>query len=68
MKVYLCENCNEKLEEDRMITLGSDNNKLKFENSIPTKDRKIIDLGRHQDVHFCNRKCFVGYFFVSENN
>lgn len=49
------------------IEIGSTNNdSLKIQSKAINQD--IISMGRHSDIHFCSRKCLIGYFFKEPNN
>lgn len=65
MKIYKCDKC-ESILNDEKITLGSNTeSQFKFENTVVNEkdNRNIRAMGRYRDLHFCNRTCFVKYFF-----
>jgi len=63
MEIYKCDNCNEVIQKEELISLGSSNKSLIFNNPVPSKKRSVVSLSNHNDVHFCDRVCFTDFFF-----
>ena len=68
MKIYKCNHCDSTLNDEK-ITLGSSSEKqFKFENRVVNKNdnRNILSMSSYSDLHFCNKNCFVKYFFLTK--
>ena len=64
MVTYTCDKCKEEIiEEINVITIGSDKGDLHFRNNQPKSTTKLNRLTNMHDLHFCEKKCFVNYFF-----
>ena len=63
-----CDECKNKLKESNgFIELGSVNDsELTFSNTLKDVNRSIISLERYRALHFCNKDCFMGYFFIKK--
>ena len=73
MKVYKCDgklndgsSCNEISDNtESWLTIGShDNKSLCVENNL--ENRGVVQMGRHSDIHFCSKQCFINFIFQSE--
>ena len=73
MKVYKCDgklndgsSCNETSDNtESWLTIGSHDNKSLFaENNL--ENRCLVQMGRHSDIHFCSKQCFINRFFQPE--
>lgn len=72
MKIYKCDGCNTNGENcfntdtrtDSWITIGSESSDLFIENNL--SERRLISIGRHSDLHFCSKSCFINKFFFND--
>lgn len=67
MTQYECDHCKKIYRTDEnLIFLGSEGNDLKYKNP-KSKPGETCELARYCDLHFCDKNCFVNYFFGKEN-
>ena len=62
--IYTCDGCSQKYinSDIALLTIGSEDGQgLKVINNL--KQRAIMEMTRHGDIHFCSQTCFVNYFF-----
>ncbi len=64
MITITCNHCKRELTEDELITIGSENNSLKFKK--PSTGQGVYHLERYSDLHFCGKVCFLEFFFGKE--
>jgi hypothetical protein len=62
---YICDNSQcgtetNNIEKSKWIEIGSENNTLFVNNYL--KDRKLIQLQKYDQIHFCSSKCLIEYF------
>ena len=73
MRVFKCDGLNNdgwhcRSESDNLeswLTIGSHGNTSLFvENNL--EKRGLVQMGRHSDIHFCSKQCFINRFFHPE--
>ncbi len=58
---YVCNKCGTKSgNKDGWLEIKANGGLIDVENNL--KDRHLISMNRHQDLHFCCSKCFVNLF------
>jgi len=66
MLIYKCDGVNCKSESDNIntwLTIGSSDSSLRANNGLA--NQRLVNMNNHRDIHFCSKKCFVGYFFLA---
>ena len=66
MKIYKCDNdrCDnetESLSEWMSIGTSDGKNDLYIQNNI--KGHRMLAMGKHNDIHFCSKECFIDLFW-----
>lgn len=62
--IFTCDGCCQKFinSNETLMTIGSEDGKsLLIRNNL--KHRRMMEMNRHGDIHFCSQTCFVNYFF-----